>query len=125
MKFEKTILFMEYVVCSIVESEFIYYLTNYYLQGILLIDILFSLLFHLNKYIYNIIQIMNYITFFVILFFNSIRPYCLFWLFIIFKNDFRKFLIDTISIKKNQPLLLDDENNNNFEENETRTVISV
>lgn len=117
MRCVKLFLCLEYIFSTVIETILLSYFTNIYLKTIGFVDILGSLLFPFHYSIFYILQIINCGVFIGLLCISSFRMYSLFWIYFIFKNSLRFFLIKKDHVPK-KDLLLDDLE-------ETSTVLSV
>ena len=122
---KKVLLYLEYILSTIAEAIFIYYIPNNYLREVIILDIIYSFFYHLHSCLFFLVQFMNCICFITLLFFDSLRVYSLFWLYIIFKNQCRIFILRKTQEKKDA-LLKDTDDIENIEDpRETATIISV
>lgn len=122
---KKILLYLEYTLSTIAEAIFIYYIPNNYLREVIILDIIYSFFYHLQSCLFFLLQFINCTCFITLLFLDSLRVYSLFWLYIIFKNQCRIFILRKTQEKKDA-LLKDIDDIENIEDpRETATIISV
>lgn len=116
---------IEFLINTILETALITLILDQKIQCLLSVDLIFSIFFPVHNLIYFLLQIFNLFLMIGLFCVAKYRYFGFLWLYILLKNRIRKYFIDKLEKKEEAPLLMVIKENQDENQEETRTIISV